>query len=245
MRNNFHWYCFVLLLVLVNNLKGEQVTFGPINARQSTIGDIYLTDLLRHCDKGAPGLDLVNYAHETTHEVNAKVHDAAHLLSRGQGLYCYSNIAFIVREKGHTMSQFANWIPERYRSGGAYKDYLIDAVRDYPPYEQRPLYILDEWAAYMNGSQCGQEYPLLKSQTDFSFNRCCQVGIFTIIYNNNVGDKDVKLFIDYQTRRMEQFVKTFKVTGDTQNWYGNYLMMLKGRSNVKEKQSDGLIKPLE
>ena len=89
--------------------------------------------------------------HETTHEINSKLRNAA----GGSGwnaCYVLGGRAALVHEPPVRLSAFAATVPMQDRGGG-YSLYLVDQLRYW---DDHPCYILDELSAYANGFQIYQ-----------------------------------------------------------------------------------------
>lgn len=113
--------------------------FGPV-----------LLDIMDH---EAPA-DANNYAdrntlgHETTHGINAYLrHDLNHTGRVANGFYVLDGRGAIVPEPSVRKSQVAALVPPSLR-GGRYSTYMAGQ----PGWDNRPLYVWDEWSAYVNGA---------------------------------------------------------------------------------------------
>lgn len=94
--------------------------------------------------------DLITWAHETTHGLNSKIRNDnrppgiktnAFYLLDGKGLV-------MIEPPGLRLSDVAPLIPRNLR-GRIYQLYMIDQQRWW---NNEPLYMWDEWVAYMNGT---------------------------------------------------------------------------------------------
>ena len=90
--------------------------------------------------------DPVTWVHEGTHYINSQV-----TREEGkQGLYLLDGRAVILRSPNLTLEQVAAAIPEKDRRT-TYKTYLIEQRQWF---NKEPLYLLNEWVAYGNGTAC-------------------------------------------------------------------------------------------
>lgn len=103
-------------------------------------GHIYIT----------PGESNVNAAHETTHGVNSRLRQ---MYSGGVNAFFvgYGGRAFVCREPRLRLSDVLPRVPTDVRDDGAGL-YLQQQQRDW---NGQPLYVLDEWTAYVNGATVG------------------------------------------------------------------------------------------
>lgn len=112
-----------------------------------------LTDIIRHLplsygDTYADA-DLVTYGHETTHGINSHARNNLNRTGRrANGFYCMSDRVAIVVEPAIRKSAVAPFIPASVR-GTRFALYITGS----PDWDDRPLYIFDEWVAYTNGSE--------------------------------------------------------------------------------------------
>lgn len=141
-------------VVIIENKKklGDSVPWLVLKPLKSEKDDKWgklLTDIENHLT-----LDYGNnyrfddpntHGHETTHGINSYIRNV--LGKPGQnGFYCLDNKMLILNEPKCSISDIV--IPESLR-GSRYDLYLIKQQRDW---NDAPLYIFDEWVAYINGA---------------------------------------------------------------------------------------------
>jgi hypothetical protein len=95
----------------------------------------------------------ITWAHETTHGINANIRNAQPNASGVNGFYALEDRAVVIEEPRTTISKVAPLVPQKLR-GVSYNLYL---VKQQSGWNDRPLYLFDEWTAYTNGSECGRE----------------------------------------------------------------------------------------
>ena len=95
----------------------------------------------------------VTWAHETTHGINANIRNSNKDATKVNGLYCLEDRACVIFEPKMTIQSFADNIPQKLR-GPSYQLYLVEQTASW---NNRPLYIFDEWIAYTNGTETGRE----------------------------------------------------------------------------------------
>ena len=100
-----------------------------------------------------PTLDIKNRmtcAHETTHMINAGLRNS---LKKGKNInvfYLPTGWACVVEEPNMRKSQVAEFIPLNVR-GYRYSTYITGATA----WDNQPLYLVDEWCAYINVAMVG------------------------------------------------------------------------------------------
>ena len=95
----------------------------------------------------------VTWAHETTHGINANIRNKNQDSTKVNGFYCLNDRACVIYEPKTTIRAFASTVPKELR-GPSYNLYLVQQTSGW---NDRPLYIFDEWIAYTNGSETGRE----------------------------------------------------------------------------------------
>lgn len=97
--------------------------------------------------------DMVTHAHETTHGINANIRNKFQVgMKIPGGFYCLENRAIVIEgPNGITLSDVADNVPVQLR-GSIYNLYLVEQRRHW---NTVPLYVLDEFVAYSNGSAAG------------------------------------------------------------------------------------------
>lgn len=129
------------------------VSFAPTGAE---IGTGILRDVWSHADeqgrKNGYEPDLVTRSHEVTHQVNSRIRQSfggAHV----NCFYVGYNKAFVLNEPRVRLSVVAQYVPQQLRNEN-YQLYFVEQARYW---DDSPLYILDEWSAYINGSTAAVE----------------------------------------------------------------------------------------
>lgn len=127
--------------------------WGAQHTRTNASWGTALTDIIQHLplsygDTYADA-DLVTYGHETTHGINSHARNNLNRSGRrSNGFYVLQDRVAIVEEPAIRKSQVASYIPASLR-GSRYSLYVTGS-RDW---DDRPLYLWDEWVAYTNGSE--------------------------------------------------------------------------------------------
>lgn len=121
--------------------------------RKSEEGTVY-GDVISH-SKGAPFGDAhgrSTNAHETAHGIHSEIRNeyTAKLKKRVNGFYALKGRGVVIEEPGIKMSHAVKFIPENLRSY-RYDLYMVKQLRDW---NDTPLYICDEWNAYVLGGKC-------------------------------------------------------------------------------------------
>lgn len=80
-------------------------------------------------------------AHEATHQINAAIRN------RVNAFYVGGGRAALVDEPGFELARVRRFVPESLE-GFRYQLYLVSQAEG--PWNERPLYVFDEWTAYLN-----------------------------------------------------------------------------------------------
>lgn len=120
-------------------------------------GQGILQEVLSRCDaqgrQNAYEPDLVTYCHEATHQLNGRIRNT--LPGNWNALYVGGDrgLCVIFPEPRVTLQQAAQFVSPQMRTS-TFQLYFVDMAQYW---NQQPLYILDEWVAYTNGSQAAKE----------------------------------------------------------------------------------------
>lgn len=165
------------------------------------LGDIESHLPSRH---GYSDRNKMTWAHEGTHGVNANIRNS---LSNAKevfnALYVLQDRAVVLKEPNVTIDAVARDIPKGLR-GPSYGLYMVDQA---VVWQDRPLYVMDEWVSYTNGAEAGKElnvqgwyYELLQAH---NFNVYCLC--LAMVMQRDVSDYDdseFKRFLMWNTERV-------------------------------------------
>ena len=169
--------------------------------------------------------DKVTWAHETTHGLNSRLRQS---YSSGHNVfYVLSNNGIKLREPPIKLSELARSVPTQYR-GSIYTLYLVQAQQWW---NDQPLYIVDEWVAYTNGTLCGIENRM-NSRTQNSFEHALECGIYTSVLmtlvekQRSYDSKYLRSFYKWHLKRMQNIYKVLEEEGLTTKKHKQYLEIL-------------------
>lgn len=95
--------------------------------------------------------DYVTWGHETTHGINSHIRNNFNNTGKkANGFYLLENRGIVVVEPNITKSQIGPYVPQSLR-GMRYATYVTGQTA----WDDTPLYVWDEWVAYMNGAAVG------------------------------------------------------------------------------------------
>ena len=109
-----------------------------------------LGDVESHAYDGHPygGDDRANQVHELSHYISSKLRNE--ICNPDQnGFYFLNGMAYIAREPQTTLDNIARQIPPDFRDS----TYNLYMVKQQQYWNDRPLYMFDEIAAYLNGTK--------------------------------------------------------------------------------------------
>ena len=95
----------------------------------------------------------VVWAHQVSHGINARLRNDPTTGDGWNGFYVLQDRSIILKEPEVTVRDVAVSIPANLRESG-YGIYLLEQATTW---NDRPLYLLDEWVAFTNASDCGRE----------------------------------------------------------------------------------------
>ena len=101
--------------------------------------------------------DKVTWSHETTHGLNSLLRNKHNVAS---ALYMLNNNAFLFADHPKTTLEHISRLTTY--KGGVYNLYLIQQQQYW---NKQPLYVLDEWVSYINGSITGLELNLNRGES--------------------------------------------------------------------------------
>jgi len=207
----------------------DWIDFAPLNSRSDSGWGPVLTEIARHCPPSqvdyymVPG-DLVASGHELSHGIHAYVRNE--LGGPGQnGFFVLDDKAAVVDEPGIRKSDVVPYIPSRYH-GSRYELYILGQVE----WDDTPLYVWDEWNAYINGTEVGVNLAETGAWTDGSVDVCMGPLEF-VVYALAVGmatealdpsyfatNTQFKEFLAWNTARAMDVVRECLALDDFGSW---------------------------
>lgn len=127
----------------------EFLELSSFNKKDSAKWSAVVKDIVNHEAPGDynPYQDLVTLTHETSHGIHAWIRN--NMNETGEkinGFYVLEDRAVIVKEPRMRKSQVAPFVPRSLR-GSRFSTYITGQTA----WDDTPLYIWDEWVAYVNG----------------------------------------------------------------------------------------------
>lgn len=165
----FPWLWILLLLGLVwlalsaghafGNEYPKATNFPPLNGASGLYNDP-----LAHSPNDMDG------PHENTHGANNWLRNywMERYGGRWNAVYVLRNKAFLIQEPPLRLSDVANATPQNWR-GQLFQLYMVTQRRDW---EHEPLYVLDEWASYLNGLECDMATSRPHNDLNFQLQAC-------------------------------------------------------------------------
>lgn len=127
--------------------------FPAQNTRTNAAWGPVLTDIVNHEAPGDsnPYSDLVTKGHETSHGIHSYLRNNYNKTGKtANGFYLLQGRSLIVVEPPMRKSVIAQYIPSNLQ-GSRYSLYITGSTS----WDDRPLYVYDEWVAYVNGAASG------------------------------------------------------------------------------------------
>ena len=182
----------------------EWLQFTPLNSRTGSSWGAVLTDVAQHIPEEQLSIywdsDPVTAGHETTHSIHAYLRNYRNTTgTRANGFYVLEDRAVIVREPGIRKSQVASYVPTELR-GYRFSLYITGQAE----WDDTPLYVFDEWNAYVNGTAVAVDLATSGRWT-YGWQDACMGTLEFVIYSLAVGmavkDKDASYFASYRQFR--------------------------------------------
>ncbi len=135
----------------------QWLEFPAQNNKANSAWAPIMTDVIQHLPLSYGNTyydsDKITYTHETTHGINSHLRNNFNDTgSRANGFYVPGNRAAIVVEPNMRKSDANAYVPQSLR-GSRYSLYMAGSQA----WDDTPLYIFDEWIAYINGGDAGVE----------------------------------------------------------------------------------------
>lgn len=160
---------------------------------------VVLGDLESHLASGHSYNDInkITWAHQVSHGVNALIRNKVYSKEPLNGFYLLQDRSIIFKEPAITIKDVAKEIPEKLQ-GPSFKLYFIEQN---DKWNDKPLYIIDEWVAFTNGSEVGKEL-----NCDGWYFELFQAHNFNIysMYLAMVINRDTR---NYQDSELKKFMK--------------------------------------
>jgi hypothetical protein len=96
--------------------------------------------------------DKITWGHETTHGIHSHL-NITYRKTNEYGLYVGNNKAIMLIQPNIRISNVAEYVPNSLRKS-RYQLYLVNQTGSW---NADPIYLFDEWVAYVNGSEVGVE----------------------------------------------------------------------------------------
>lgn len=198
----------IILLLLASLSFTNWIVYPPVRQFYDAKLGEKLSDIESHMPAGHiyKDNDFVTYCHETCHGIHSNIRGKY----KTDGYYLFGNAAAIFKSPKVTISQVIPFIRHR---GGVFNLYIVQQQRYW---NNDPLYILDEWVAYSNGSWVGIELDLKRGESleyALEFNFYVEALKKAIEkHDPNYNKEELWKFIDWQTRRTFALVKISKGT---------------------------------
>jgi hypothetical protein len=150
--------------------------------------------------------DLVTHVHELSHGVSNRLHAS----TVKHGIYVLDGKGIVLRHPKVTIEQIANSIPKDQR-GQIYDLYMVKQRKDW---NKSPIYLADEWTAYVHGALAHKQLRLgVKRKETYDHAREMEGYVRQMVKVIEKNDPDypdmakLKNFIEWQSDRFTQIAK--------------------------------------
>ena len=166
---------------------------------------VVLGDLESHISKEHKYKDenKITWAHQVTHGINAAIRNKVYTKEPFNCFYVLQDRSIFIKEPPLTIKEIAKEIPEKLR-GPSFNLYFIEQN---DKWNDRPLYLMDEWIAFTNGAEVGKElnfegwyFELLQAH---NFNLYCMYMAMILERDvSNYRDANFKKFLRWNIERV-------------------------------------------
>ena len=143
--------CFAILFIC-SMAKGEEVTYYPVKTVTDYKEKSKYAEILSKTKRKVTGYSRSTNAHETTHMIHAELRMKSNASEKHNSFYIVNTGAIDFPEPKIKKNDVAKYGPQVLR-GGRYKTYITQAQ----VWNDQPLYLVDEWIAYLNGAEVAIE----------------------------------------------------------------------------------------
>ena len=142
--------------------------------------------------------DLVTAGHETTHGINSDIRNKNYSGVPINGFYCLEDRGIIINEPKVHIKVIASEVPKSLR-GSVYKLYLVDQAAS--GWDDRALYLLDEWTSYTNGSEVRKDLGMEKRAETVRY--MLEFSVYVMTLTKVVAEKEPS----YDAKKLKDFVR--------------------------------------
>lgn len=173
-----------------------------------------LSDIRSHINDGGyyNDSDLITAAHETTHGINSNIRNQLYDGRAINAFYCLNGKACVLFEPKTRIESVAKLVPPSLR-GSVYKLYLVDQAAS--GWGDRPLYLLDEWVCYTNGSAARKDLKIVPRAETVKYMFEFNVYVLTLLMvldekEPNYDANDLSVFVRWNIERSMQIYNNEK-----------------------------------
>lgn len=185
----------------------------------TNLGNV-LSDIESHMPAGHiyRSSDKITWTHETSHglasnirQKNSRAGYCAYVDGKPvfksadgiNGFYVLNDRSVVLKEPDSTLTAVANWVPSELR-GDVYNLYLVQQRRYW---NSEPLYTLDEWVAYSNGSATRADLKITSRGETVQYMMEFTVYAISMAAATKTQDEDIKSFLMWHSKRVMDLYK--------------------------------------
>lgn len=168
--------------------------------RASAAPGVLLNDIDSHMPRGHifSSTNLITWAHETTHGINADVRNVYMRSHAGQynAFYVTGNKSVIVKDPDGSIADVIAKMP-KWLQDSTFQNYKDR----YKEWNDRPLYICDEWSAYTNGLAVQVE---MRIDQNLEGNHAVHMGLMSLVmmWALQADDTQLQAYIAWNWERV-------------------------------------------
>lgn len=216
---------------IIEKIMPEFKEYLAIRSIESELGKV-LGDIEAHMPAGhiyKNANDKINWAHETSHGIHSNIRQKFSNLGKINGFYVLNNKAVVIKEPNTTIRNVATKVPNSLR-GGTYNLYLVQQAGSW---NDTPLYILDEWSAYTNGSACRLDLEMTSRSESVLYMLEFNIYSSCVAWTSQSNDPQLKAFLMFQIERAMSIYKDSSKLGNLEKSH-SYLETMRTSSDAAD-----------
>jgi hypothetical protein len=211
----------------ISKFKTESIFINYQPLRQiSSLGTV-LSDVESHLPAGHiyRDSDMITWTHESSHGIASQLRGQYAQYGKYNGFYVLKNRACIIKEPNTTINKAARLVPNSLR-GDVYNLYMVQQANSW---NDSPLYILDEFIAYTNGSDCRLDLKIADRSESVKY--MIEFGVYSMCLAQSCQSNDLqfKKFLMWSLERMmniyqqsskedtSQYLTILRISSDAEN----------------------------
>jgi hypothetical protein len=202
------------------------INYQPLRSI-SNLGTI-LSDIESHLPAGHiyRDSDKITWTHEGTQGIASYLRGQYSQYGNYNGFYVLKNRACIIKEPNTTISKVARLVPNSLK-GEVYNLYMVQQAYSW---NDSPLYILDEFVAYTNGSDCRLDLKIVDRSESVRY--MVEFGVYSMCLAQSCQSNDPQ-FKKFLLWSLERMMSIYQQSSNLRGNTSQYLTILRTSSDAE------------